>query len=106
MHKFDLNRIQFYSIGDLASGDNLSKAEPILKEKVKNVYEDINDIMELYNIKKYIDNEVYLKVWTEKDINTYKSKVIEYGKIVGLFMSKINSANVCVYFEQLILFGS
>lgn len=41
MHKFDLNRIQFYSIGDLASGDNLSKAEPILKEKVKNVYEDI-----------------------------------------------------------------
>lgn len=102
MHKFDLNRIQFYSIGDLASGDNLSKAEPILKEKVKNVYEDINDIMELYNIKKYIDNEVYLKVWTEKDINTYKSKVIEYGKIVGLFMSKINSANVCVYFEQLI----
>lgn len=102
MHKFDLNRIQFYSIDDLASGDNLSKAEPILQDKVKKVYEDINDIIELYNIKKYIDNEMYLKLWTEKDISTYKSKVIEYGKIVGLFMSKINSSNVCSYFEQLI----
>lgn len=102
MHKFDLNRIQFYSIGDLASGDNLSKAEHILKDEVENVYEDVNDVMELYNIKKYIDSGVYLKGWTEEDVNTYRSKVIEYGKIVGLFMSRINSGNVCTYFEQLV----
>ena len=86
----------------MAGGYHLSKGEHILRSETKSVYEDINDILELYNIKQYFDNELYLRSWTQNDIEDFKQKVIEYGKIVGQFMSKINDSNVISYFEQLL----
>ncbi len=102
MHKHDLNRVEFYSKEDMAGGYHLSKGEHILRSETKSVYEDINDVLELYNIKQYLDNELYLKSWTQNDIKDFKRKVIEYGKIVGQFMSRINDSNVISYFEQLL----
>ena len=52
-HKCDLNRVEFYSKEDMAGGHELSKAELILKSEIQSTYEDINDMLELYNIKKY-----------------------------------------------------
>ncbi len=102
MHKHDLNRVQFYSINDMAGGYYLSKGEHILRSEIKSVSEDINDVLELYNIKQYLNNELYLKSWTQNDIKEFKQKVIEYGRIVGHFVSKINDSNVMSYFEQLL----
>jgi hypothetical protein len=102
MHEHDLNRVKFYSVNNLANGHYLSKAEPILKSEVKPDYDDINDVLELYNIKQYIDNELYLKIWTQDDIDNFKKKVSEYGKIVGQFMSKINDHNIMSYYENLL----
>jgi hypothetical protein len=102
MHKYDLNRVNFYSKEDIAGGYHLSKGEHILRSETKSVYEDINDILELYNIKQYIDNELYLKKWTQSDIAEFKQKVNKYGKIVGQFMSKINDNNVISHYKQLL----
>lgn len=50
-----MKRVKFHSINDMANGYFLRKAESVMKE-----YEDgkeildINDILELYNIKKII----------------------------------------------------
>lgn len=101
MHKHDLNRVEFYSKEDMAGGYHLSKGEHILRNETKSVYEDINDVLELYNIKQYLDNELYLKSWTEKDIADFKEKATEHGRIVCHFMSKINDSNVISYYEQL-----
>jgi hypothetical protein len=101
-HRYDLNRVEFYSTDNLANGMHLSKAEPILKNEIKSAYEDINDVMELYNIKQYIDAEVYLKIWTQDDIEIFKQKVSEYGKIIGQFMSKLNDSNVADYYDVLL----
>jgi len=94
MHASDLNRVEFYSKEDMAGGFQLKKGENILNNPTSSNYNDINDILELYNIKKYIDNELYLKGWSPKDITDFKQKVIEYGKIIGRFMSNINNENV------------
>jgi hypothetical protein len=102
MHQHDLNRVEYYSVNNLANGMYLSKAEIILKKEIKPSYDNINDVLELYNIKQYIDNELYLKTWTQNDIVDFKSKVTEYGKIVGQFMSKINDNNVMLYYENLL----
>lgn len=102
MHKLDLNRVEFYSKEDMAWGYQLSKGEHILRSETAAVYEDVNDILELYNIKKFLDNELFLKGWTQNDIVVFKKKVIEYGKIVGQFMSKINDSNVISYYEKLL----
>lgn len=71
MHEFDLNRVEFYSKEDMAAGHHLQKGEHILKTDIKSNYSDINEVVELYNIKKYIDNELYLKSWTQDDISNF-----------------------------------
>lgn len=102
MHDYDLNRVEFFSKEDMAGGYHLSKGEHILRNETKSDYEDINDVLELYNIKKYIDNELYLKSWTHYDIADFKQKATEYSRIVGQFMSNINDRNVILYYEQLL----
>lgn len=94
MRKFDKNRIEFYSKEDMSSGHYLQKGENILRADIKPNYTDINDVLELYNLKKYIDNDLYLKDWTPDDLEKFKQKATEYGKIVGQFMSTINDNNV------------
>jgi hypothetical protein len=99
MRESDLNRVEFYSKEDMAGSIQLKKGEEILKNPTSSNYNDINDILELYNIKKYIDNELYLIGWTPKDITDFKQKVTEYGKIIGQFMSNINNENVIALYE-------
>ncbi len=94
MRKSDLNRVVFYSKEDLAGGHQLRKAEPILRVETKSEYSDINDVLELYNIKKYIDNKLFFDDWTHEEVVAFKSKVTEFGKIIGRFMGNINDSNV------------
>ncbi len=91
----------FYSIEDIAGGFHLPQAENILRNETKTTYEDINDILELYSIKKYIDNDLYLKKWTQNDILVFKDRVIHYSRIVTNFMSSICEYNFITYYEQL-----
>lgn len=100
MHEFDLNRVEFYSKEDMAAGHHLQKGEHILKADIKSNYCDINEVLELYNIKKYIDNELYLKSWTQDDISNFKQKATEYGKVVGRFVATIDDTNVASLYDK------
>ncbi|VVH66192.1 putative orphan protein, partial [uncultured Gammaproteobacteria bacterium] len=101
MHKTDLDRVRFFSKEDMSGKYQLLKAETILRNATKSDYEDINDVLELYNIKLYIDNKLYLNRWSPEDIALFKQKVSEYSKVVGQFMSNINDNNVVKYYEEL-----
>ena len=101
MSKQDLNRVVFYSKEDMRSGYQLSNGEHILKSDTKSAYYNINDILELYNIKKFLDNDLYLIKWSEEEILEYKQKAIDYGKVIGKFMSNIDDKNAITYFDQL-----
>ena len=100
MHKFDLNRVEFYSKEDMAAGHHLQKGEHILRAETKSDYTDINEVFELYNLKKYIDNQLYLKSWSQDDIANFKIKANEYGKVVGKFMATIDDNNVLNLYEN------
>ena len=52
-HDVDLNRVVFYSKEDMAGNHQLAKGESILRSEEQTAYTDINDILEIYNIKKY-----------------------------------------------------
>lgn len=100
MHKTDFDRVVFHSKEDIAGGHYLQKGEHILRTDIKTDYSDINDILELYNIKKYIDNKLYLKSWTQDEIESFKLKAKEYGKVVGQFLSTIDDTNAVKYFQD------
>jgi len=90
MRNTDLNKVVFHSKEDMAGGYNLQKGEHILRADTKLNYTDINEILELYNIKKYIDNDLYLRNWTQDDIANFKQKATEFGKAIGRFFATID----------------
>lgn len=95
MHEVDLNRVEFYTKNDLMTGHYLQIGEEKLRgADSKSSSSDINDVLELYNLKKYIDNGMYLKSWTQDDITNFKQKAVEYKKAIGQFMATIDDANV------------
>lgn len=102
MHQHNLDSVQFYSKEDMAGGHQLSKGEHILRAETKSSYTDINEVLELYNLKKYFDNELYLNSWTQEEIDKFKLKATEYGKIVGQFFSTINDNNVVELYDQVL----
>lgn len=102
MHQHDLNRVQFYSINDMGSGHQLSKGEHILRKGINQTYTDINDVLELYNIKKIFDNGCYLPSWTQEETENFKQQATEYGKIIGKYFSTIDDNNIIESYEQLL----
>jgi hypothetical protein len=94
MHDSDLNKVVFHSKEDMAGGHYLQKGEHILRADTKSDYTDINEVLELYNLKKYIDNDLFLNNWTSEDIESFKLKATEYGKVIGKFMATIDDNNV------------
>jgi len=95
------NRITYYSKYDLASFNNLEKAEKILINFDETKDYNINDIIELYQIKQYIDNELYLLKWTNKEIEAYKSICKKIWSVIVCFWNKINSSNLSDIFNRL-----
>lgn len=102
MRNYDHNRVEFYSIDNLAAGHQLSKGEHILKNDILQNYTDINDIIELYNIKKFFDYELRLKDWSDEEFITFKNKVSTFGNIIGKFLSKVNDDNIRVYYNDIL----
>lgn len=102
MNVHDRDRVIFHSVNDLSISHYLSKAESILKRKIIEKDYDINDVLELYNIKLFFDNGAYLARWSDSDINTYKKTVQVFGAIVGKFIAKIDNSNFQQHHSNLI----
>jgi len=102
MHNHDHNRLVFHSKVDMLSGHNLTLGEQILKSEFSEIPTNINDILEFHQLKQYFDNEIYLKKWTENDIEKYREKVAQFGKPISLFFSKITDENVLDYHKELV----
>ena len=100
MRKTDLNKVVFHSKEDMAGGHYLQKGEHILRADIKSNYTDVNEILELYNLKKYIDNELYLRSWMPDDIKSFKLNAVGYGKVIGNFMATIDDTNVLLVYEN------
>jgi hypothetical protein len=95
------NRIKFYSKYDGAGFSYLEKAKEILIcFDEKNAY-TINDLIEFYQIKLYIDNEVFLAIWTPEEIENYKSISKKMWTVIVRFWQKINDSNLKNLFESL-----
>lgn len=86
-------RVTFYSKDDMSAGMNLSIAEPILRSfKSENDFE-INDIIELYQIKRYFDNDLFLLSWTENDKLLFKEKIKSIWNTISIFWLKMDENN-------------
>ena len=60
-----MDKVKFYSITDLGSVYELQKAESIIESYNDSKKYNITELIELYNITKYIDNKMFLKRWDD-----------------------------------------
>lgn len=86
--------VKFYDKNDMSIGLELQKAEPIiLSFSETKIYDNINEVIELYNILNLINTNIPLSSWTDEQYKEYKSIVKKFEKIIGKFFSKINDEN-------------
>ena len=99
--KRDINRVVFYSKQDLSYDRNLQNAELIIENfNSENVF-DINDTLELYQIKLYFDNNIYRSVWSKETKENYTLIVNSFWNTITAFFIKINSDNISKYFNSI-----
>ncbi|RYJ41128.1 hypothetical protein NU08_0565 [Flavobacterium anhuiense] len=89
-----LRRVVFYSINDLSAGINLKTAEEIIKNFDENKTLNINDILELYNIQLYFDNDLRLNSWTDEIFFNYKDLTKKFDQIIKNFFLQIDNSNI------------
>ena len=84
----------------MSAGHNLQNAEQLLKNLPKK-NADINDLLELYNVKLYFDNNLYLLTWDESTKNNYKETINKAFDSVKQFMLSMTDNNIIDLIEAL-----
>lgn len=87
-------RIKFYSVSDMSSGYYLTEAESIFPNWDDYIQSrDINTLLELYNVEKYIDSNMKLSHWNDNQLTEYKRKCAEIPAALGRFFSSVTDNN-------------
>lgn len=98
-----LERAKFYSVNDLGNTLHLTRAKDVLDAHVVGkVYSDVNDILELYNVKLLIvDNALRLKGWTDDDYEAFCTKAKLFPRqIVEFFRNLSTDINFTELFQS------
>lgn len=97
-----MKRVKYYSSNDLMYGGNLGKCITLINDYDAGLKEakDINDFIELYNVKKYLDNTIYLVDWTPEIIERLQMSVNNYFGTVAKFVKSINSNSLLSIYSE------
>lgn len=75
--------VKFYSNSDLSVGSSLLRAEIVLDSfDVNDEFTDINELIELFNIKIYLDHDLRSPKWSNEKYVDYCQKVKEFDPIL------------------------
>lgn len=90
----EIERIVFYSKGDMATSHNLIKAEKLLNNFNSEKKLTLNDLLEFYNIKLHFDNELFLTTWSKSDQEKHIQIIEKNWSSLKKRLLKINDQNI------------
>ena len=94
--------VKYFSPNDWSIGKSLSIAEQIIQSFDNDkIYSDVNEIIELYNIKQFFDNSIYLEKWTTQEKAGFRAIVDCFPKHIGRFFNAITDDNLIAIFITL-----
>jgi len=93
-------RIIYYSKNDLSIIPNLIAAESIIREFESDSSHEINDLIELFQIRLFFKNDLYSPKWSNTELANYKKKVDQFWDEIRAFWIKIKNENLVEYFEK------
>lgn len=99
-----MSRIKYYSSNDLSTGNSLVKCEEILNnfDETK-VYNNINDVIELYNISIFFQHGIKLLKWSDTEYENYKKIASKMKGKVYMFFSSISNSNFKTLYGEVLL---
>ena len=87
-------RVKFYSECDMTVGQYLKTIESYLDNwEEDNESRIVDDVLELYNIKRYFDAGLHLEDWDEERLDVYRAKVKRIPSIIGKFCATKSNDN-------------
>lgn len=93
------DRIKFFSKYDMSIGFYLKPLKKKLDEFDDTIeYNDINDVLELKNIKQFVENNIFHKDWTEQEITKYKK--MNFLKVMRKFFGNITDENIMIEISE------
>lgn len=76
--------VDFYGNGEVVNLGELKKCEIVFDDYDNwKSYTDINKVIELYNVKKYIDTGIRLEDWTNPQYTDYQNKANQEANASG-----------------------
>lgn len=91
-----VDRVKFYDAHDLAAGYEMRKIDSVLRDNLNGIDgTDVNQIIELYNIKEYIDCGLTLSEWDTQQIDDYRHYCeTTIPALIGRYFSAITDQNI------------
>ncbi|MCM1925851.1 hypothetical protein NCY84_19325, partial [Phocaeicola vulgatus] len=86
---------------DMSIGYNLVLAEKAIIKYQNATPSNINDVIELYHIKKLLDNNCRLTTWDDDYLNQLKVQVKDYNGIIAKFFKAISVEQIEVIYESI-----
>ena len=95
-------RVCYYSKYDLSLGPNLEMAEKRIKKVSEgDVPSDLEGIIELWHIKRLMENDCRLLHWTDAEFEQLKSSTCGYNEIIAKFFHGLNPETIKHEFDSL-----
>lgn len=87
--------VKYYKKNDLSLGTSLNKIVPIVSCFKENVpIDDVNTILELYNICQIHKVGIKHNDWDEEFIEKFNVTVVKFHKVIGIYFAKIDNNNI------------
>lgn len=85
----------------MSSGWYLQEMETFFQQWDEKIHDpDLKTILELYNIKQYLDARMRLTAWTEEEFIQYQERCKEIPPILGRYFCKVSNENLQELCEQ------
>ena len=94
--------IKFYSAQDWGAGHHLRKVEDLLKTfEPQTLLGSIDECLELYNVKKFIDAGLRFPEWSDVMVDSFKDKCRKIPGLIGKFLGAVNDSNILDYYDMM-----
>lgn len=96
------DRVCYFSKDDLSVGHYLEMAEKRIQEVAEgDVPTDLEGVIELWHIKRMIDDECRFLEWTDEKVNTLKQNTSGYNNLIAKFFNALDPKKLKTEFELL-----
>lgn len=89
-----MDRVRYFTLNDMARGFRLEKVESMYPQLPESFVSNINDVIELHVIHRYIKEDVKLKIWTDERFQQIKEYTKSFESVIAKYFNSIIDTNI------------